>query len=49
MRAIFTSLIRVYRYCISPFMAPSCRFYPTCSQYTLESIERQQVAAGRIS
>ena len=46
MRKIVTSLIRGYRYFISPFMAPSCRFYPTCSQYTLECVERHGLAKG---
>ena len=30
-------LIKGYRYCISPFLPASCRFYPSCSQYALES------------
>ncbi|TCP18332.1 hypothetical protein EV693_1029 [Nicoletella semolina] len=35
---LFLALIHFYRYCISPFLAPRCRFYPTCSQYGLEAI-----------
>lgn len=31
--------IRFYRKFISPLKPPTCRFYPTCSQYALESIE----------
>ena len=30
-------LITGYRYWISPFLPASCRFYPSCSQYALES------------
>ncbi len=30
--------IRVYRYAISPLLPPSCRFYPSCSEYALEAI-----------
>ena len=33
-------LIRGYRYWISPFMPASCRFYPSCSQYALESYQK---------
>lgn len=31
--------IRVYRKLISPLKPATCRFYPTCSAYTLEAIE----------
>jgi uncharacterized protein len=31
--------IRVYRRFISPLKPPTCRFYPTCSEYALEAIE----------
>ncbi|OOH91438.1 membrane protein insertion efficiency factor YidD [Pasteurellaceae bacterium 15-036681] len=32
------ALVYFYRYCISPFLAPRCRFYPTCSQYALDAL-----------
>lgn len=32
--------IRFYQIAISPLKPPSCRFYPTCSHYGLEAIER---------
>jgi putative membrane protein insertion efficiency factor len=35
----FILLIRVYQFIISPFLRPSCRFYPTCSEYSAESLE----------
>ena len=28
-----------YKYCLSPLLPHSCRFYPTCSSYMLEAIE----------
>jgi len=31
-------LIYLYRGAFSPFMPPSCRYYPTCSEYGLEAI-----------
>jgi len=42
--AIF--FIRIYQKAISPLKPPSCRFYPTCSQYGLEAIERFGVLKG---
>jgi uncharacterized protein len=39
-------LIRFYRKGISPLLPPSCRFYPTCSEYGLEAIQRHGAARG---
>ncbi|HIR03789.1 MAG: membrane protein insertion efficiency factor YidD [Acutalibacteraceae bacterium] len=33
-------LIKFYKKAISPHTRPSCKYYPTCSQYGLEAIER---------
>lgn len=40
MKKILILLIKGYRKFISPLFPPSCRFRPTCSQYTLEAIEK---------
>ncbi|MCF8382217.1 MAG: membrane protein insertion efficiency factor YidD [Chlorobium sp.] len=32
-------LIRFYRAYLSPLLGPSCRYYPTCSQYALEAYD----------
>jgi len=32
--------IRFYQTVLSPFLAPSCRFYPSCSEYALTAIKR---------
>lgn len=42
--AIF--LIWIYKKAVSPFLGRSCRFYPSCSQYAEEAIERYGVVAG---
>ena len=40
MKKIFLWLIRFYKKYISVHTLPSCKYYPTCSQYGLEAIER---------
>ena len=36
----FIVLVKFYQYCISPLTPPSCRFTPTCSQYSLEAFRK---------
>ncbi|MEH7254972.1 membrane protein insertion efficiency factor YidD [Neobacillus niacini] len=40
LKKIFISFIRFYQVVISPIKPPSCRFYPTCSHYGLEAVQR---------
>jgi putative membrane protein insertion efficiency factor len=40
------ALIKAYQYCISPFLAPSCRFYPTCSVYAISAIKKHGSIKG---
>ncbi|WP_312635230.1 membrane protein insertion efficiency factor YidD [Oscillibacter sp.] len=46
MKQILLALVRFYRRAISPFRQPCCRFYPTCSQYALEAIEKYGALKG---
>lgn len=42
-RAVRTALVlavRGYQVAISPLLPPSCRYYPTCSHYAVEALER---------
>lgn len=39
-KKVFISIIRFYQIAISPIKPPSCRFYPTCSHYGLEAVQR---------
>ena len=45
-RRIMVAAIVGYRRYISPLKAPSCRFFPSCSQYALEAIQRHGALAG---
>jgi len=46
MRHLAALLIRVYQWTVSPLLGPVCRFHPSCSQYTLEAIERFGLIRG---
>lgn len=46
MKAIVLALLRAYKRFISPALPPSCRFTPTCSEYTYEAIQRYGVLRG---
>lgn len=39
-------LVQFYRYGISPFTPPTCRFTPTCSQYAIEALRKHGPLKG---
>jgi len=46
MRALVVGLLRGYKLLVSPFLPPSCRYFPSCSQYACEAIEKHGVFRG---
>jgi hypothetical protein len=48
MKKLVIALLRGYQYAISPMLGRSCRFYPSCSDYTLEAIERHGALRGMV-
>ena len=42
-------IIRVYQWTLSPLLGPRCRFYPSCSCYAHEAIERHGVLARHVA
>ncbi|MER2139306.1 MAG: membrane protein insertion efficiency factor YidD [Succiniclasticum sp.] len=45
-KTIMISLIRLYQLCISPLLGHNCRYYPSCSQYAIEAIEKKGIVRG---
>ncbi|RQV96921.1 MAG: membrane protein insertion efficiency factor YidD [Calditrichaeota bacterium] len=46
MKKIIIFIIKTYQKFISPLFPPSCRFYPTCSEYSILSIEKHGLILG---
>lgn len=46
MKFVLIGLIRTYQRFISPLKRPSCRFYPTCSEYSILAIQKYGVFKG---
>ena len=40
------TVLRVYQKLISPLIPPACRFAPSCSEYTYQSVDRFGVPRG---
>ena len=45
-RRLLAGLIRGYQVVLSPLLPPSCRYTPSCSQYTLEAVSRYGALKG---
>jgi uncharacterized protein len=48
MKGLFILFIKGYQKFISPLLPPSCRFYPTCSEYGIEAISKYGILKGGI-
>lgn len=48
MRWVLATLIRLYQMGLSPWLVPSCRFTPSCSQYALEAVTRYGAWRGSL-
>ena len=46
MRFLLIAVIRLYKYFISPLLGSNCRFYPSCSSYSIEALERHGALNG---
>ena len=46
MRGFLVLAIRGYQLWLSPLLPAACRYYPTCSAYAIEALERHGAARG---
>ncbi len=46
MRQLLIVLINLYKRFLSPLFPPACRFYPSCSTYAVQSLERYGLLKG---
>jgi hypothetical protein len=46
MRRVLVLLVRGYQVAISPILPASCRYYPSCSAYAVEALERHGALRG---
>lgn len=46
MSQLFIGLIRLYQWCLSPFIGSNCRFMPSCSHYAIEAINKYGAFKG---
>ena len=46
MKKVFLIMIKFYRKYISPLKRPCCIYYPTCSQYAIDAIQKYGAFKG---
>jgi hypothetical protein len=46
MKGALLMLIRVYQYTLRPLLGTNCRFYPSCSDYAREALDRHGARRG---
>ncbi len=46
MKRLLLYAVKFYQVCLSPLLGAHCRFYPSCSAYTYEAIERHGALVG---
>jgi hypothetical protein len=48
MKRALISCVKFYRKSVSPLFPPCCNYYPTCSQYALDALEKYGAAKGSL-
>jgi putative membrane protein insertion efficiency factor len=45
-RRLLVGLVTLYRLLVSPVLAPSCRYWPSCSEYAIEALRSHGAVRG---
>lgn len=45
-RRLLVLLVKLYQRLLSPLLPPACRFYPSCSTYAVQALERHGALRG---
>lgn len=45
-RLLLIGLVRLYQLLLGPLLGPRCRFYPSCSCYAIEALQRHGAVRG---
>jgi len=48
MKAVLVAALRGYQYAIRPMLGANCRFFPSCSDYAIEALQRHGTARGSL-
>jgi putative membrane protein insertion efficiency factor len=43
---LLIGFVRFYQRCLRPFLPPSCRFEPSCSQYFIDAVQKYGALKG---
>jgi putative membrane protein insertion efficiency factor len=46
MQRLFLLFLRAYQYAVSPLLGRNCRFYPSCSEYAQEAVQKYGTLRG---
>jgi len=45
-KKVLLGLLRFYQKVVSPLLPPACRFYPTCSEYMFQAVQKYGAVKG---
>jgi len=48
LKIILIKIIRIYKIFISPFLGNNCRYFPSCSEYFIDSLNEYGVFKGTL-